>query len=430
MNPRIKFWSQTFSFLFLFALLLQIGFWFATKKPLWNDEMFTQFQSLTHSYKDLFLGRIGEGNISPLFYASQKFLCEITHSDATKRLEQEVGVGKNFPWYVHEGYSQIFLRITSIFFMSLAISLIFYFFMRFYSVWAGLYSLLLSVSSFMVWIYWAEARPYTQWFFLTTTQSLLFLYLTELGINNAHTNSSTSGGTRAWRWLVVNHLLLSFSSIFSIIQIITVSLLLWILLEKDWRRYITLTVIPSVVCIIYYIWSPKYRFTFNDTPWQLINANIPKDRLVIIILFALFLFFDYFLLNFCQLREHLLDLRRGPLILRNSIMWIQRPPRKKNLSGGPYLALTVLMLLAAGIVLWKFKLEEPSDHKGFAISNRYFLYLTPVGIIATTLFSVYIFRFLTKKIWLQILFVIVLALLSVSRIDRTYKLVKSYYQFK
>ena len=403
MTLRSKFWIHTAAFLFVFAILLQTGFWLAGKKFLWNDEIFTQFSSINQPYKEMLLGEIQEGSNSPLFYVGQKLLCDLAHSDATQRMENAVGAGNHFPWYLPEAYSQIFLRINSVFFMSLAISLIFYFFLRFYSVWGALYSLLLSISSFTVWVYWAEARPYSLWFLLTTTQSLLFLCLMEL---RGNVQADSSVVRRAWHCLAANHLILSFSSIFSIMQILIVSFLLWIFLEKDWRKYLALTVLPSMVCMVYYRLTPRYHFIFNDTPWQLINANFPKDRLVITVLFAVFLLFDYFLIS------------------------KQKPKQNKSLSERSYLALTFLMLLVAGIVLWKFKMEEPADHKGFAISNRYFIYLTPVGIISTTLFSISIFRSLTKKVWLQIFFLIFIGLLSVGRIDRTYELLKSYFQFQ
>ena len=69
--------------------------------------------------------------------------------------------------YVADYKGQIILRINANLLMSLSIVLIFYFFVRYYSWGAGIYSLLLSLSSFMVWAHWVEARPYVLWFFLT-----------------------------------------------------------------------------------------------------------------------------------------------------------------------------------------------------------------------------------------------------------------------
>ena len=99
------------------------------------------------------------------------------------------------------------------------------------------------------------------------------------------------------------------------------------------------------------------------------------------------------------------------------------------LKGGPYLVLTILMLLAAIFVLFLFKMGECPPMKGFPISNRYFIYLTPVGIIASTLFSVYLWRAFKGLWWMQGLILTGIGYLVILRAFKTYSLVKGFYHF-
>ena len=97
--------------------------------------------------------------------------------------------------------------------------------------------------------------------------------------------------------------------------------------------------------------------------------------------------------------------------------------------GIPYLVVTVLMLLAAFAVLFIFTLKDSHGTAGFPVSNRYFIYLTPVGIIATTLFSWYLLKAFAGKWWMQGIIVSGVGYLLVVRAIKTYALVKGYYAF-
>ena len=231
----------------LFLLFLSTGNYLAQRKPLWNDEIYTQVRTLDRlSYQDILLNRMTEGNNCPLFYLIQKGICDAFHYKFPFVWDGE--------WYVGDLPSQMILRIGSNVFMALSLTAVFYFFARYYSGLAGFYSLFISMSSFMVWAYFAEARPYALWFFLTTLQSLLFLRATV--------------PSRIWRWLAVVHLFLALTITFSAVQILIVSGLLWFLREKDWKRYVFLTGIPISVCFFYYWCSPHFKFFFLETPWH------------------------------------------------------------------------------------------------------------------------------------------------------------------
>jgi len=69
--------------------------------------------------------------------------------------------------------------------------------------------------------------------------------------------------------------------------------------------------------------------------------------------------------------------------------------------GLAYLFFSALMIIFAAAILVMFKLQEAGKMIGFQISNRYFMFLTPVGIIATVLFSLDMFRACRGRFWLQ-----------------------------
>jgi len=371
----------------VFLVLCAAGLGLARHRAVWNDEIYTQISSVEgKSYLNILLGHIQEGSVSPLFYLMQKTTCSVLRYSSP--IEWRTDMAFDDP------FARIVLRLNSIFFMSLAVGAIFYFFYRFYSPLAGWYSLLVSLSSYMVWAFLAEGRPYALWFFLTTVQSLLYLYLIRQG----------KDFRPAWNSLIATHLLLSLASVFSIVQIVSVSFLLWFFLERSHRRYILLTLIPSLICIYYYFHVPKYRFFFADGPVELVSANIPKDRFVLIFLFIVFV-----VLYFYQRKKNV-------RLIKTDLM-------KEGIA---YLSLVGFMLLATGLILLKFKLAETA-HTGFQISSRYFIYLTPLGVVAATLFSLNMLKSLQGRRWLQTCLVLIIAFLLVFRIERTFLLIKGYY---
>ena len=287
--------------------------------------------------------------------------------------------------------------------MSLAVVLIFYFFWQNYSLLAAVYSWLVSLSSFMVWAYWAEARPYALFFFLTTLQIFFFLKLFK-----------KNGSSRPqWLGLIVTHFLLSLTAVLSLIQIVIVSAALWLFKDKDWKKYIGVTIVPSLLTIFYYLEAPKFNFWFLNTPQEVLGASYPVDRL-----FFVGLFVGALLLSFMQKRVPKL----GQFRLINDNEFLEKLP---------FLMVTAGMLLGAYafVMLLKFKevLPEVSvDIPSFQVSARYFIFLAPFSIYATVLFTVAIFRSLRLRSF-QILFFLGVGALLAIRLLKTVSYIKELY---
>jgi uncharacterized membrane protein len=151
----------------VFLALLAVGFWLSTHKPVWNDEIYSQRHIIERmNYGELIGFKITEGNSTPLFYVLQKAFAE--------SLDYQFPA-YNYEWHYVDLPSQIILRILPNLFMSMSLAMMFFYFARYYSLWQGIYALILALSSVMVWVYWAEARPYAMWMFFTTAQMLLLL---------------------------------------------------------------------------------------------------------------------------------------------------------------------------------------------------------------------------------------------------------------
>ncbi|MBI4309441.1 MAG: hypothetical protein HY591_03820 [Candidatus Omnitrophica bacterium] len=340
------------------GVLLVFFVWFglvrASHQELWNDESYSLVSSIMgRSYGRMLVGDMGgvEGNNTPLFYVLQKLQCDVF----SYHMPQAWVDGK---WDREDIFSQVFLRVQPVLFIALSLSALFYYFAVRYSLTVGFYSVMVALSSFMLWAHWTEARPYALLFFLTTAQILLLLELLR----------GTPSGHKVWGWLALVHCLLALTTSVSALQIVACSVVLWSFSCRQWQRYLAMTVLPVSICLFYYFTFPNvsnFIFHFVDGPVALISANIPKDRFFIIFIFALF---------FWGRRWQAKD--RNPIALE-----------------GKYIVFLGLMLLAYAAVLVRFKAMEPANgYQGFQVPARYFMSLTPAGIVATTLFSVWLVR--------------------------------------
>lgn len=351
----------------LFSALLILGLRLASQKPLWNDEIYSQIASVEGlSYRQILKGNISEGHNTPLFYVIQKIVCAAAGYHAPEEWRQ----GTQF-WGFDRPMDRILLRVGPVVFVALAIVAIFYYFAKFHSWPAGFYSLLISLSSGMLWQYWAEARPYALWIFLTTLQLLLFLSI----LRNADSRPAS------WRRLAAVHLALSVTAILSLPQILIVSVLLGFYKRKDWKAYLLPAFIPVGLCLFYYLSSPKYHFLLQFSVEQYIRANISRDRLYILLLYGV-------TLGVYALRQKIKTLR---VFLEDSI-----------LAGAPFGVLLGGMIFSASVTLFVLKGRELAGESYFPVTEKYFIHLMPAGIVGTVLFSDAIVRAFRKHVWVSI----------------------------
>jgi len=358
----------------VFLGCLCLGFWIARHRPLWNDEFFSQITSINGtSFADQFLGRIPEGGNAPLFYSVQKLFLQIIHYQIPVKWLQGT--------WCNDAASQILLRINPIVFMSLSVGLVFYYFCRKYSFKVALFSLFVYISSYMLWAYWAEARPYALLVFLTTVQSVIFLQGTD--------QNSDRDSSRSWMLLAGTNILLSLTSILSLGEVLAVSVLWWVFKDRDWKKYIVIILLPVMIALFYYMQAPKYQFYFGLSPEQLIRDNITRQRFDVLFIFLISLLVYY---------------------------WGQKKQAVKYLLGKeilkpiPYVVFLGLVLAASAGVICLFALHAKRG-QGFPITSRYFIYLTPMGVIAATLVWVSLFRSLNKHRLIQWLLVGLIAFL-------------------
>ena len=169
-----------------------------------------------------------------------------------------------------------------------------------------------------------------------------------------------------WRWLAGTNILLSLTSILSMGEIAAASWIWWLSKERDWRKYLALTALPVLIILFYYCHAPHYQFYFELSPEQLIRDNFSRERVD-------FLFIFLILLSIFSASQ------RGKIKLRVTDA-ILKPCRY-------IIFLGVVLAFSAG-VLWLFAFQVKSGPVRFPITSRYFIYLTPIGVIAATLLTV------------------------------------------
>ncbi|MDO8580876.1 MAG: hypothetical protein Q7S13_05290 [Candidatus Omnitrophota bacterium] len=351
----------------VFIIFFVPGLYFAQYKSLWGDEIFSYVANISQpSYRQILLGKINEGNVSPLFYLIQKAICDVAHYQPPASW-----LGNPGTWTLpSDPFTRIFLRINPLFFMSMSAVLIFYYFSRFHSWGMGLWSMLLMSSSYMTWVYGFESRHYALWVFLTTCQALLFLYITR------HPSNESS-----YPGLVLIHILLAFTVILSVAQIVIVSFLLWIYCRWPLKRFVLLAILPLCIFLFYYLRTPHgYPFYFAHSFKEILAPSFTSPQMILLILYGVFLSLLY-----------------SPVKTKLSIN--EDEPFKKT--GGVFWLFTVLMLLAAIVILGAFKMGAVKEQVGFMVSVRYFIFLVPVGIIASLVFFSDLLALFKHHQWMQ-----------------------------
>ncbi len=335
----------------IYCLVLSLALWvgcftagleLSHRRPLWNDELYTHVNVIAKaSYSEILAGRIFEGNNSPLFYLTQKAVCDILGYKLNRTWD-----GK---WLMYDDYAQVILRLAPNVFMSTAITLLFFLIAYSYSLALGIFALAVMLALPATWFYWAEGRPYELWLLLTVIQVIFFL------------KTIDGYDRKSWAWigLTVTHILLSFTLVLGAVQAVQASLTLWLFHKRRLPRYFGLAVVPVAIAFFYYERSPKFKFWFDEGPVQLILHNVPLEYWILLVIFAALLLF------------------------------FKISPKMKNISkdrDACYFIFAIAMSMVAAALLMHLKWKAiPQGEGGFAVSYRYFLFLVPLSAIAVTL---------------------------------------------
>ena len=357
----------------LFVVFLTIGTGLSLQKLLWTDELFTQTHTIDPiGYQEILTGQFSEGNLCPLYYLIQKSVCIAFHYKLPFHW-----IGENS---VYEPSSQWILRIPANIFMSLALALIFWFFARYYSLGAGWFALGVTLSSPIVWLYWVEARPYGLWFLLTMIQLLFLLY----SLRQPQSN----------RWILLGsvHILLSLCIVLSAPQILFVSLIFYLYKDRNPIKYLWITALPLTVCYLYHLLSKQIYAWLPSTGIH----NTP----------AFFSIPD--LIHYASKHWNLFIAPNMPslwLLFFGVGIMVTASSNKKTLDKKEALVFLVLLcsLFATAILILNFFRNFSSiPANNFSISERYFIFLAPSGIITFVLLSLDLWNAFRDDRWLRL----------------------------
>lgn len=371
----------------LLSIFLILGLALAHHKSLWRDEINTQTYTVHEPYIDILSGKnTNEGNRAPLFYVQQKAFCDIFHFHTPEPW-------LNGHWEYIDHPANIFLRILPVFWMSSFFLLLFIYFSFRFNIFFGILGLCIAFTSPLLWLYWAEARPYGLWVLLTALQMILYLEMLQ----------DKRSIPKKWLGLSLVHILLSLTCVLSFFQIAIVCIML-IFKERRWQRYILPFAIPL---FFIYIYKPHGAFDdviFVITVAQMVFSAIPPNQLCILLFYPL-------LLRIYSLQDQKLF---PPLFTGEEIP-----------QAFPFFLSIFLMVFS--IFLFLTFLHAHATGKGQFVVSRHIVFLVPVSVIGITYLTGLIGQSLRSSFWLKISIFVVIAGLLLYRIDTVWA--KIYYLF-
>jgi hypothetical protein len=169
------------------------------------------------------------------------------------------------------------------------------------------------------------------------------------------------------------------TSILCLGEVIAVSIIWWSFQERDWKKYILITLLPVAVSLFYYAHAPRYQFFFGLSPEQLIRDNISRQRFEALFIFMIAL---------------------AVYGAGRKIRAIKSIPDKEILRPVPYVFFMAMVLAFSAAVLCIFALHAKKG-VGFPVTSRYFIYLTPIGVMATTILTVSLVRSLSANVLIK-----------------------------
>ncbi len=340
--------------IFLFGLAS--GFSVAVRKPLWNDEIYSQVANIDGlSMSAIWRGGVQEGNNAPLFYALQKGLCSLLHYSAGDL------------WHKQPFEARIILRILPVMFMALGLAISFWAFARMYSIAIGAVAFLAALSTYLVWGYIAEARPYAMVFFGSVLQAAVLL--------RALRSKDTA---RGWGLVAAAHLFLAVTSPLSVIQVTSAGVALWGFGYRRLWPLLAMIALPLAVGLGYHqLYREHYHFYFASygQPLELVKAAIPEGRLQFLIVL--------------------------PFVLW---AWARRSGEKVGMNVWLFLGWAWLTILGYGVLLgylWLHR-NDPAAGATFEVPNRYMMALAGVSSAAMAVLCAELVQ-RPKVVWLRVI---------------------------
>lgn len=352
----------------VFLILLAVGFSLSLHKVLWLDELFTQQSAIdAGSYADILLMKFPDGNKEPLFYIIQKAVCNVFSYHLPVHFPGDFYRTRDIP-------SQMILRIPSNIFMALALSLIFYFFARFYSIFTAIYALGATLVSPLVWMYWAEARPYALWFLLTSCQVLLF------------SSAVISPKIKTAKRMFLTHILLALTTPACVFQITIVTLMLWYKYRYGAKQLVLIWALPTGIALFYYLVVPLVRIKTYLFSSNLYDAVMP-ERMFVYVLYAL-------------------------------TAWVLPEKYKKISWNAFFLPVFLLFFVSAFFMLF---MDIFTQNSLFGFFSRYLIFMVPADTLMYSLASYDLFQWSRRSPWICMNVSILLGGLLIMRGLLTYR---------
>lgn len=318
----------------LFCLFLNIGISLSETRGLWNDEIFTQLQNVQNkTYVQILKGEVNEGNNSPLFYLIQKFITEVFQFRLSPDWNGQV--------YGYNDLGQIILRIQGIIWISLTLTAVFLFFGFYFSFFWSIYGIALFLTSEIIWTYWAEARPYGLWIFLTMLHCLILIKIYQ-----------SQSVLKRWHCIYfLIQLFLSLTAVFGIIQVVLGALVIGCTTKPLNKSF--LYPLPILIGLSSYYYLKAFHFDswFDRPAMDLFFAAVPKEIFIILLIYVVYL----------------IVLRSGKFSLVNQFE-IQNK----------FILFSFFILIFAFCLLILLILKDTGGPKGFQLTARYFVFLIPV----------------------------------------------------
>jgi hypothetical protein len=348
------------------------GVFFAQRKPLWADEIWTQVATVEKfSYWEMLSGQMKNkgGNMYPLPVIAQKALGSLQgfSAPASWKDSQELS---------YDARAMRDLRILPVFFMSVAMAMVVRFLFSTTGFLSSIIALLLFLSSYMAIQYWVEARFYALWFLLSSWQLMTLIKILE--------DRDASSGRLLGR-LILIHVLLSLTVIFSVIQIGIAAILMAFFRKRNLTYHFLGTLIPCVIAFFYYFTAENpLKFWFPKNALDFIGICFPFEWMGLLVILS-------------------------GLILGSDLK--QRNPRQSigqlffqdgQCSQVFILTLITILFLGAGFVeLLLFKIKAaPRAEANFPLYPRYFFYLTPVSLIILPMLIGNVIGFFKNHPWI------------------------------